>query len=195
MIRKGFTLVEVLVVIAIIGIVAAILFPVFASAKKSTKLSTDLQSVRQLGVAVLIYGGDYDDRVVPAVADARYVDGIMNGWSSEDDSMMSPPWQPLGKLLHPYVKSDAIFKRVQDKPRILSDFPKAIPRSEFLSDEISGLRGRLLTTMPPISTMLYGDVPQLSDAKLKTPCLAYSMSVKQTPRDECASRTAWLSDQ
>ncbi len=59
--RKAFTLIELLVVIAIIAILAAILFPVFAQAKEAAKKTTSVSNMRQVGTAMLLYLGDYDD--------------------------------------------------------------------------------------------------------------------------------------
>src|SRR5688500_15874233 len=59
--KKAFTLIELLVVIAIIAILAAILFPVFAQAKLAAKKSAGLTQAKQIGTAMHIYLGDYDD--------------------------------------------------------------------------------------------------------------------------------------
>jgi prepilin-type N-terminal cleavage/methylation domain-containing protein/prepilin-type processing-associated H-X9-DG protein len=59
--RKAFTLIELLVVIAIIAILAAILFPVFAQAKEAAKKSASLSNTKQIGTAMHLYVGDYDD--------------------------------------------------------------------------------------------------------------------------------------
>lgn len=59
--NRAFTLIELLVVIAIIAILAAILFPVFAQAKAAAKDSSNLSNTKQLGLAALMYCGDYDD--------------------------------------------------------------------------------------------------------------------------------------
>lgn len=59
---RGFTLIELLVVIAIIAILAAILIPVFASAKVAAKRTQSVSNLKQLGTAVQMYLGDYDDR-------------------------------------------------------------------------------------------------------------------------------------
>lgn len=64
--RKAFTLIELLVVIAIIAILAAILLPVFSQAKVAAKQSQSLAQMRQLGMSVMLYAGDYDDYFVPA---------------------------------------------------------------------------------------------------------------------------------
>lgn len=60
--KKAFTLIELLVVIAIIAILAAILFPVFAQAKTAAKKTQSISNIKQIGTAILIYSGDYDDR-------------------------------------------------------------------------------------------------------------------------------------
>jgi prepilin-type N-terminal cleavage/methylation domain-containing protein/prepilin-type processing-associated H-X9-DG protein len=58
--RSGFTLIELLVVICIIAILAAILYPVFASARRKVKQTVCSSNLRQLGMAVLMYANDHD---------------------------------------------------------------------------------------------------------------------------------------
>ncbi len=50
--------------IAIIAILAAILFPVFAQAKAAAKHTSELSNFKQLGLATLIYSNDADDEFV-----------------------------------------------------------------------------------------------------------------------------------
>ena len=59
--RSGFTLVEVLVVIAVIVILAAVLFPVFAQARDAARRTRCLSNLRQLAQAHQAYVQDYDD--------------------------------------------------------------------------------------------------------------------------------------
>jgi len=59
--RHGFTLIELLVVIAIIAILAAILFPVFARARENARRASCLSNLKQLGLATMMYGQDYDE--------------------------------------------------------------------------------------------------------------------------------------
>lgn len=53
--RHAFTLVELLAVIAVIGVLAAILIPTVSAVRRRAWQTTDLSNLRQLGVAVGLY--------------------------------------------------------------------------------------------------------------------------------------------
>src|SRR5205809_6910971 len=57
-VERGFTLIEVLVVIAIIVMLAAILIPSLNSALESAKATKDLSNLRQIGAATQMYMND-----------------------------------------------------------------------------------------------------------------------------------------
>src|SRR5437762_7525147 len=60
--RHGFTLIELLVVIAIIALLAAILFPTFAQAREKARAISCLSNCKQLGLAIMMYAQDNDER-------------------------------------------------------------------------------------------------------------------------------------
>ena len=58
--NTGFTLFELLIVIAIISLLAAILYPVFASARHDANKAVTFSNLRQCGLALTMYCDDYD---------------------------------------------------------------------------------------------------------------------------------------
>ena len=50
--KKGFTIVELVIVIAVIAILAAVLIPTFSSLVKKANLSSDMQAIREMNVAL-----------------------------------------------------------------------------------------------------------------------------------------------
>ncbi len=104
----GFTLVEVLVVIGIVALLAALLFPVFSQGRRSAKQNTCASNLRQLGLAVALYMQE-SDGLYPLALDA--VDKAdLASWSAW------PEWQEeivglplLNSLLRPHVKDDKVF--------------------------------------------------------------------------------------
>lgn len=89
----GFTLIELLVVIAIIAILAAILFPVFAQAREAARKTSCTSNVKQLGLGMLMYVQDYDERFPLQF----YINPI-------DFNVL------LGDLIHPYIKNYQIWR-------------------------------------------------------------------------------------
>jgi len=99
--RKGFTLIEALTVIAIIGILAVILFPVFSRARWPATKSSCFSNLKQIGLAFAQYTQDYND-LYPRIAAA--------GESSRPDKSYPNGVYGWADALKPYYTTPAIFQ-------------------------------------------------------------------------------------
>ncbi len=110
--RRGFTLLELLVVISIIAILAALLMPVFMQARESARKSTCLSNLRQLGMAVAAYSADWDE-MLPATWDGAvgaHGNSGTGGWMMWTNFYGPARFYPEQGALAPYVKNSGIFE-------------------------------------------------------------------------------------
>lgn len=63
--RQGFSLIELLIIIATIAILAAILFPVFACAREKARGTSCVNNLKQITTGLLLYAQDYDEQLCP----------------------------------------------------------------------------------------------------------------------------------
>ena len=96
--RRAFTLVELLIVIAIIALLAAILFPVFAQAREKARQTSCVSNLRQIGLATLMYAGDYDETL------PLYTYDYLTYWCGGRVASGQPFDKQRG-LITPYTKS------------------------------------------------------------------------------------------
>jgi prepilin-type N-terminal cleavage/methylation domain-containing protein/prepilin-type processing-associated H-X9-DG protein len=111
----GFTLLELLVVIAIIALLAALLFPVFARAKQQAKTTTTISNLAQLGKAMFLYTADHDD-VWPMMSEGWPGLGVTGGWMVYDEYLGddSGKFRPEQGSLYPYVRNDRVYASEMD---------------------------------------------------------------------------------
>ena len=120
---KGFTLIEVLIVIVIIGILAAILFPVFAVAREKARMATCVSNLKQIGSAFSMYMSDYEE-CFPALPE--YLGSDIQHWHNYSGSVPFEANKVLNgsynwsydvnyvSQIQPYVKNMKVFKCKSD---------------------------------------------------------------------------------
>ena len=64
-IKKGFTLVELLVVVTIVAILVALIFPIFANARRRSREATCQNGMKKVAVSFMMYVAKYDDQAPP----------------------------------------------------------------------------------------------------------------------------------
>jgi general secretion pathway protein G len=123
--HHAFTLIELLVVIAIIALLAAILFPVFASAREKGRQAVCISNIRQIGDAITIYTSDYDD-YFPYGVDPSDKYSTPNIWAARglgtfmQNMRLLNPWPgaaPPGSqpgVITPYLKSTNVWECPSD---------------------------------------------------------------------------------
>lgn len=103
--NRGYTIIEIIVVILIITILAGITFPVYIHIKEKGKQTICLSNLRQLAQACLMYAQNNNDVLPP------YTNGFsQQGWEYSGEGNEGIP---LSSLLHDslmsYVSNDKIF--------------------------------------------------------------------------------------
>ena len=94
--HRGFTVIELFVVIAIIAILAAILFPVFARAREKARQSTCQSNLKRLGAAFEVYLEDHPLELAELAESTNFELEKALSWnlvSSVDDTVMSPSFR------------------------------------------------------------------------------------------------------
>jgi prepilin-type N-terminal cleavage/methylation domain-containing protein/prepilin-type processing-associated H-X9-DG protein len=116
--RSGFTLIEMLVVIAIIAVLAAILFPVLSKARAKARQATCASNLKQLAMAVEMYSADWDD-MFPGAPNGEGGSGVYGGWIwyGDFDVPHADYFEVAKGALYGYTRNRDIYVCPQDRSR------------------------------------------------------------------------------
>ena len=98
--KSGITMGELLISISIVGLLAAITFPVLASGRDSDRTLLCLSRMQTVGVSLLIYSSDYDDTFP----------NISQGWGdvAKTGASIQEGWM-WKNAIRPYVAKKGVF--------------------------------------------------------------------------------------
>ncbi len=106
--KAGFTLVELLVVLAILSLLAALVFPVFNRVRAKSHETVCLSNLHQIGRAIALYTTDYDEHIPHA----------LDAFTKENFTTFYPvEYEPAAKqipvfttIIQPYLKSALVLR-------------------------------------------------------------------------------------
>jgi prepilin-type N-terminal cleavage/methylation domain-containing protein/prepilin-type processing-associated H-X9-DG protein len=162
---RGFTLIELLVVVAIIGQLAAILFPVFARARENARRASCMSNLKQIGLGLMMYVQDYDERYPPNLTGTRTVASsytVRNDTSFPSGAFNVSDGGNYGHYISwmdgifPYVKSVQIFICPSAQDKTYSSYGY----NEFMSNWIYSSPG---PPAVPIQGISMASVPRPSE--------------------------------
>ena len=112
--QHGFTLVELLIVLAVIALITAILFPIFARTREKARQGSCLSNLRQIAIASQMYAQNYDDTFLwnPAGEDTpgEVAAEQITERTGEQRHCADHPFTSWAMLLQPYLKSWAVLR-------------------------------------------------------------------------------------
>ena len=96
---RGFTIIELLVVVSIIALLVGILLPAIGKAREQAKLTISQANLRQLATAHATYQAEWNDRQLTYINDnfAQYGNDLSSAWSGIND-VLSNTGHPAMRL-------------------------------------------------------------------------------------------------
>ncbi len=169
--RCGFTLVELLAVIAIIGLLVAMLLPAIQGARESARRTQCQNNLRQMGIALHSYHGtngtfprggwwppskaelSWSASILPSLEETSVFDLIVRGVSYTDQSNLPAGQTRLAIYLCPSAPHDSALRKSLDLP---ASSPHLYARSHYgaLNGERS-LRGLNSSNNPEKGAMIF----------------------------------------
>ncbi|MBW3636562.1 MAG: DUF1559 domain-containing protein [Armatimonadetes bacterium] len=155
--RRGFTFWQVVLLLGTVGLLAAILFPIFGRSRNPGKRSSCQSNLKQISLGIKQYIQDYDARFPVIASGARANSGKVGdlsafGWAD---------------AIQPYLKSTQIYQCFEESNGSNASYPnKADPTKTQYTDywfnaRLSHVRERQI--LEPAQTILLGDGNDGSD--------------------------------
>jgi prepilin-type N-terminal cleavage/methylation domain-containing protein len=123
--QKGFSLIELLIVVAILGIIAAIAVPYLEQARQATKSASAVNSMRTINSAQASYrSGTGRYGTLPELGNAKYIadpslaNGVKSGYTFSIsnnttlnyDAVADPAQDPSNIFQHYYINATGVMR-------------------------------------------------------------------------------------
>jgi prepilin-type N-terminal cleavage/methylation domain-containing protein len=179
--QSAFTLVEVLVVLAIIGVIAALLFPVLSAAKQRGKVADLTSKFHQAGIASALYAEDWDG-AMPFGSSQGTVSSILRYGDRYGE-----PWDTI--LVEAKTWPEAI--QPYGGNELFVDDLSAQEGFEYRYDDLRAINGFRFSSFENPSDHVYGTSvpidPTLEPWEWKLVCLFADARVSVENRGRCLS--------
>jgi prepilin-type N-terminal cleavage/methylation domain-containing protein/prepilin-type processing-associated H-X9-DG protein len=143
--RQGFTALELLVVVAIVGLLSAMLFPAFARARQETRQASCLANVQTVARALRMYASDYDGKLLPSEQDPtvhEYFTGVgctLNPGCCDNNTLANPYLRPA-VVLDPYLSSRSTWRCPQARSSVAAEWILPVSPDHYWFDTYLAVR-------------------------------------------------------
>jgi prepilin-type N-terminal cleavage/methylation domain-containing protein/prepilin-type processing-associated H-X9-DG protein len=113
--RRGFTLVELLVVVGIIAVLISILMPALSAAQRQSKTVSCASNMRQIGTYLLMYANENRGQMIPLGKNGQHLGGGVDPKDRWPTKVFKPPlWN------HPVLRCPADVEPAAEHSYILN---------------------------------------------------------------------------
>ena len=147
--RNGFTLVELLTVIAIIGILVSLLFPAVQAVRNAARQSSCLNNIRQISIASQNF--ETANQRLPTAGVEWHWTNVTD--SNNPDSYNDPVAGSILTSILPYIDQLGLFERLQDDLGDTSSGASLVPETETIGDRLTELSNTLVETFHCAATI------------------------------------------
>ena len=126
-IGPAFTLIELLLVIAMIGILASLLFPALGKAKEAARSTACLGHLRQIGISLQLYTDENNNRLP-----------VMRDKPSDTNSVPGPRLPSIDELLAPQLGNPQVLRCPSDRTNLFERTGSSYSWNSLLNGQDAG---------------------------------------------------------
>lgn len=180
---RGITLAEILIVIAIIGVLSAVIFSVVHQVRLRATSASDASKARQIATALLIYAQASDDRLPPWLTDSAY--SALSVAERKNFVTLAMRRDTIGITAELCTVTSYYVGYSREV--------ETLPTCDFNHDYIAGVRGLSVSSIPTSTTLAFPSIPENARGDtFRIPCIRYDLSSYTTTANLCDEGTTWI---